>query len=230
VEIGVPPSRIEILTNPIDETRYTAAPETTEEEYDFVWVGRFDTEKNPELFVDALVRLHEHDVSFRAAMVGDGPIHREVERTLRANGLGDVVDLPGWVDDPLAYYHRARVFALTSRRDALPLTLVEAMATGCAPVVPPVGNVSDVVEDGRNGVVLEGMDAESLSEELRRLRSDRGLTERLATNATAIAERFSYGAASADWERILRVMCGEKADGSEGNAVDPGRTTTGGEG
>jgi glycosyltransferase involved in cell wall biosynthesis len=230
VEMGVPPSRITILTNPIDETRYTAAPRSTDQEYDFVWVGRFDTEKHPRLFTDALVRLHERGVSFRAAMVGDGPLRSSVERELRARGLADAVDLPGWVDDPLAYYHRARIFALTSRRDALPLTLVEAMATGCAPVVPPVGNVSDVVEDGRNGVVLEGMDAESLSEELRRLRSDRGLTERLATNATAIADRFSYGAASDDWERILRVMCGEEADGSEGGAVDPGRTTTGGEG
>lgn len=212
VEMGVPPSRISILTNPIDETRYTTASET-EVEYDFVWVGRFDTEKNPRLFADALVRLHERGVSFRAAMVGDGPLRREVERELRARGLGDAVDLPGWVDDPLGYYQRARVFALTSRRDALPLTLVEAMATGCACIVPPVGNVSDVVEDGRNAVVLEGMDAASLSRELRRLQSDRELSERLAADATAIRARFSYGAASDDWERILHGMCDERERG-----------------
>lgn len=208
-EMGVPSSRITILTNPIDKKRYTPAPDTVEKEYDFLWVGRFDSEKNPQLFANALVRLHERDVPFRAAMVGDGPLYQRVKRTLHTHGLNDTVALPGWVDDPLPYYHQTRIFALTSHRDALPLTLLEAMATGCACIVPLVGNISDVVDDGRNAIALEELNVASLSRELHRLHTNRDLYNRLATTAPAIRSQFSYGAASADWDQILSDMCDE---------------------
>lgn len=203
--LGVPTTRSRVLANAIDVDRFAPA-DAAERPYDFLWIGRFGREKQPMLFLDTLAELDAAGLEFRAVMLGDGPLEQDVQRALRDHDLVDVVELPGWVSDPLPYYRQSKVFVLTSRRDALPLTLLEAMATGVAPVVPRVGNVTDVVEDGHNGIVLSNCDVESLAANLARLHGNRALRERLARNAMTASDRYSYDAAREDWVEILHVM------------------------
>ncbi|AFZ74226.1 glycosyltransferase family 4 protein [Natronobacterium gregoryi] len=204
---GVPRNRIEILANAIDVERYR--PDTLEEqddhEYDFVWVGRFSEEKDPVRFVDALIALENRgeDHEFRAVMVGDGPLRAAVEEKLERHGLRDRVDRPGWVDDPLKYYQRSATVVLTSRRDALPLVMLEAMAVGLPPIVPPVGSVPDIVTDGENGIVVSDRDPDGFATAMARCLDDSDRRRTLGANATAIRSAFSYEQAERDWERIL---------------------------
>lgn len=203
---GVSRDRIEILANAIDvETYRPPALEEGDHEYDFVWVGRFSEEKDPVRFVDALIALENHDTDreFRAVMVGDGPLRAAVEKKLEARGLRGRVDLPGWVDDPLEYYRRSATFVLTSRRDALPLVMLEAMAIGLAPIVPPVGSIPDVVTDGENGIVVPNRDPDGFAVAMARCLDDPGRRRTLGANATAVRSAFSYEQAERDWERIL---------------------------
>ncbi|SDQ96854.1 glycosyltransferase family 4 protein [Natronobacterium texcoconense] len=208
---GVSRNRIEILANAIEVERYR--PDTLEcdeqtdadREYDFVWVGRFSEEKDPVRFADALIALENRDESreFRAVMVGDGPLREEVEAKLEAHGLRDRVDLPGWVDDPLEYYRRSATVVLTSRRDALPLVMLEAMAIGLPPIVPPVGSIPDVVTDGENGIVVPGRDPDGFATAMARCLDDSDRRRTLGANATEIRSAFSYEQAERDWRRIL---------------------------
>ncbi|EMA38700.1 glycosyltransferase [Halobiforma nitratireducens] len=217
---GVPRNRIEILANAIDAERFR--PDSLDEDidhdhdhdydydydhdydYDFVWVGRFSEEKAPVRFVDALIALENRgDREFRAVMVGDGPLRSEVEKRLESHGLRERVDLPGWVGDPLAYYRRSPTVVLTSRRDALPLVLLEAMATGLAPIVPPVGSIPDVVTNGENGIVVPDRDPESFAVAMAHCLDDPDRRRTLGENATGIRAAFSYEQATRDWERIL---------------------------
>ncbi|MWG33204.1 glycosyltransferase [Halomarina oriensis] len=204
-ELGVPRRRSFRLVNPIDADRFRPAPDE-EVEYDLLWIGRFDPEKAPERFVDALAELDDRGVPFTAVMAGDGPLRAGVERRVRAAGLADRVDRPGWVDDPLSLYHRSGAFVLTSERDALPLTLVEAMATGLPSVVPPVGNVPDVARDEETALVVDPMTPTALADALEALLDDDSLREELGTNAATIGEEYSYDGAADDWRRVLDAL------------------------
>lgn len=204
-QLGVPPHKTTILANPIDTDRYRPEPDTSHE-YDFIWIGRFGPEKNPLLFVEALATLAENGETFKAVMAGDGPLRSTVQTALRENGLDEMVELPGWIDEPVQYYHRSQAFVLTSKRDALPLTLIEAMATGCIPVVSPLGNIPDVANHEHNAIVLPTMAPESLAAALQRLQTDNELCGRLATNAPEVRSRYSYEAATTDWKTILNVL------------------------
>jgi glycosyltransferase involved in cell wall biosynthesis len=70
----------------------------------------------------------------RLVILGEGPLRAELEAQVAATGLGDCVRLPGRVDNPLKYFARADVFALSSHVEGLPNVLVEAMLCGCTPV------------------------------------------------------------------------------------------------
>jgi glycosyltransferase involved in cell wall biosynthesis len=204
--MGVAPDRIAILVNPIPLDEYSPGPPDGERPIDYLWVGRFAPEKDPVLFVETLARLVDDDATPddpTAVLLGDGPLADEVRRAVRRHGLESVVELPGWIDDPSTYYRRSRTFVLTSRREALPLTLLEAMASGVAPVVTRVGNVGDVASDGRTAVVADERDPEALASAVRRLAVDPELRESIVENAAPATERYSYGAAAEDWTDVL---------------------------
>ncbi|WP_435076765.1 glycosyltransferase family 4 protein [Halococcus sp. AFM35] len=201
--LGVPGERIEILANGVD--RGTYSPAETSVDYDYIWVGRFSAEKDPLLFVRTMAALVERGEQPRAAMLGTGPLDGAVDDRIDELGLDDYIDRPGWVDEPANYYHRARTFVLTSERDALPLTLLEAMACGLVPVVPDVGNVRDAVTDGESGIVLDGRDAASFASALQRLDDDE-LYHRLSAAAPAVCARFSTERAVEDWQSVLGTL------------------------
>lgn len=203
-ELGHTRNRVYILTNAVDIETY--APADGEPTYDYVWVGRFSPEKDPLLFVKALAVLARAGEEFRAAMLGSGRLEAELRERIEEVGLAESVDLPGWVESPIEYYHRSRVFVSTSRRDALPLTLIEAMSSGLACVAPPVGSIPDVVEDGHNAVLLAERDPETIATTLRELRANPNRTDRLGKRATAVRSEFSYANAREDWRRILDVL------------------------
>ncbi len=205
-ELGIPRNRIEILTNAIDTETYQPPADDVEPEFDFVWVGRFSEEKAPLRFVTVLEKFAQDDSEFRAVMVGDGPLREDVREALHENGLTDNVELPGWVDDPVTYYHRSKIFVLTSNRDALPLVMIEAMATRLACIVPPVGSIPDVVRDGQNGVVVSNEDLDTYVTAMKRLEDDSAYRRSLAANAAAVRSDFSLESSGDDWRRIVRAL------------------------
>lgn len=199
---GVDRASIFVLANSIDPDTYHP-DETVEKRYDFVWCGRLSPEKDPLLFVDGLAALSESVDDFRAVVLGSGELHDEVERRIGRHGLSEHVDLMGYVDEPVTYYRQSRAFVLTSRRDALSTSLIEAMATGLPCITPPVGNVSDVVEDGHNGFVFEHGDVDDLADALERVVRNEERAAEMGHNATAVRERYSRAGATDDWRRIL---------------------------
>ena len=201
--LGVPGERIEILANGVDPETYS--PSETPIEYDYIWVGRFSGEKDPLLFVRTMAELVARGETPRAVMLGSGPLDREVRTAIDELDLDGRIELPGWVDDPVDYYHRARTFVLTSERDALPLTLLEAMACGLVPVVPDVGNVRDAVADGESGIVLDERDPDAFASALQRL-GDGKLYDRLSATTPTVSARFSTERAAEDWETVLGTL------------------------
>jgi glycosyltransferase involved in cell wall biosynthesis len=200
--LGVPADRIAVLTNAIDSDTYQPRDDAPAE-YEYIWVGRFTPEKDPLLFVRTMAELARRGEEPRAVMLGSGPLRSDVNEYMRTHGLEEHIDLPGWVDEPLEYYRRSRIFVSTSKRDALPLTLLEAMATGLAPVVPAVGNVRDVVTDGENGLVVATRDPQSFASALEALQNSH---DRIATNALSVGPQFSYERASEDWREIIQTL------------------------
>lgn len=205
LDIGVDPDRALILINPIDPNTYRHDA-GEEYEYDLLWVGRLSDEKDPELFVEACSHLDNVGVEFRAVMVGDGPLRSTIASRLRENGLEGIVEMTGWIDEPVALYRRSLAFALTSRRDALPLTLLEAMSSGCVPVAPRVGNVEDVAVDDENAILVDDREPTSFATAFESVLHDPQRIVRLSRGATTIRDRYDYETATAQWQKILERL------------------------
>lgn len=203
--VGVPRNRTAILANPINSEALSRSGDVVQS-YDLLWVGRLTAEKRPVLFVDLVSALVERHPSIRAAILGDGPLSTEVNDRIAHHGLEEVIDAPGWVDDPIPWFNSASVFVLTSERDALPLTLIEAMATGTVPVAPAVGNVGDLLVDDWNGQVVDPVSVDGFASATQELLENPGLRARLSANARGVRNRFTAADATEDWRHVTRIL------------------------
>jgi glycosyltransferase involved in cell wall biosynthesis len=150
-------------------------------------VGRLKAPKDFSTLLRALAQLEPG--AFTVRIVGDGPEREALEEEAHSLGLADVQflgernDVPAQIDD-------ADVFALASRSEGLPVSVLEAMAAGLPVVASAVGGVPELLDEGTGRLVPPG-DPAALAEALQGVLADPGLRSRLGRAARArVEERF----------------------------------------
>ena len=201
---GVPLDRVFVVMHPVSEEFYTAEPATRR--YDLLWLTRMSSEKDPLRFVAIVDAVRESHPDLTVAMVGDGPLLETVTNTISDRGLEDTIELVGWTDRPIQYYRTSRLYVMTSEREILPLSLVEAMLLGVVPIVPPVGAIPELVTNGKNGRVILDRDIPSYAAAIDELLSDEAKRKRLADNAREIRTDISQPRVAETWEEILATL------------------------
>lgn len=122
-----------------------------------MFAGRFIPEKRVEAIIPAIARARERLPELRAALYGDGPERERVRAAVRAAGLEDVIDVPGFVaaDEIEASMRRALCLVLPSRREGYGMVVIEAASHG-TPSIVVAGEDNAAVEhiaEGVNGFV-----------------------------------------------------------------------------
>jgi glycosyltransferase involved in cell wall biosynthesis len=188
---------------------------------DFValFVGRLVERKGVDVLLRAVARL-PGSLPLRVVIVGDGPERGRLEALARELGLDTRVRFSGRVSaaELERSYRAARVFvlpAVVDRRgdtEGLGVVLLEAMSYGVPVVASRTGGITDIVEDGTNGILVEPGDPDALAAALERLARDPVLASRLGEAGRRTVEgRFSWDAIAERWEQLYRSLAGGKS-------------------
>ena len=124
-----------------------------------------------------LIARSRSDVRF--LIVGEGPLHSELESTASECGLSDRVLFTGVREDIPQILSLMDVFVLSSYSEAHPLTILEAMAAGKPVVATDVGGNAESVVDGKTGYIVPPDDGEKLFDAVKRLLDDPALSHRM---------------------------------------------------
>ena len=151
-------------------------------------VGSLTRQKNRRNLIDAIARLGDVE-KLRVLIVGSGPEEAALKRYSAESGVGDRVRFLGQRMDVGDLLGASDLFVLSSDWEGLPITVLEAMATGLPCVATDVGGVSEAVTDGVTGLVAPPGDAEALADGLRALAGDADLRARMAESAREDHER-----------------------------------------
>ena len=210
--IGVPKSKIVVLPNPV-EWPETVPSKPAGEKTVFVYLGLIARLKGAYDIVDALAKV---DPVLRAqthvVMAGNGALSQLQERVQRAQ-LQDNVEVFSWMDtiERDALLARADAFLLPSYAEGLPMSLLEAMANGLAPICTPVGSIPEFVRDGVNGLLVQPGDTDKLAAAIERLVRDRDARMRMARIARATVEPLSLTRYAQRLTSIYRSLSGTAA-------------------
>jgi glycosyltransferase involved in cell wall biosynthesis len=169
-----------------------------------VFAGRHIPEKRAPALVGAIAVARERMPELRGEIFGDGPERAAVQRAVRERGLGEVIDVPGFVESARVdeALRRALCMVLPSRREGYGLVVLEAAARGTPSVVvrEPDNAAVELVEEGRNGIVARSAAPADLADAILRVR-DGGNELRRAT-----ADWFAENARRLSLESSLETV------------------------
>lgn len=168
-------------------------------------VGRLSHEKGMDLMLEVWERVSADHPDWRLHVYGGGPDEEELRA--QAAGMSGSVEFRGVVADVEEALVEASVFALPSRAEGFPMSVLEAMAYGlptvafdCAP------GVRALIEDGRDGVLVPPGDTAAFAAALERLIVDRDLRRALGAAARTSVLRFHPDAVLARWDRLFDLL------------------------
>lgn len=209
---GVDRPRIRVLHNPVDLAAVAAAAaEPLDEPSARLWqrpvivaAGRLADAKNYPLMIDALVELRK-SIPATLFILGTGEREGALRAQIERAGLQSAVVLCGFQQNPWKYIARADAFVLTSRYEGFGNVLIEAMGCGVPAVATISPGTSEIIDNGRDGLLAEHS-AGAIAAALRRVLSDPQLRGRLSDGARQSAERFALRTVAADYDRALRAI------------------------
>lgn len=169
-------------------------------------VGRLEPQKGFDTLIRAFHRAGRKE--WRLIIAGEGSHRAALESLIRETGAKNI-ELVGRQKDIFAWYARAAIFVLSSRREGFPNVLTEAMACRCAAVSfdCPYGP-GEIIDDGRNGLLLRHRDERALASALVRLMDNPSLRRSLALEAARVQETYDAQRIAKQWEELFKRVAG----------------------
>ena len=211
---GYPAQRIVVIPNAVDTRRFTPGESGLRERLGAAFVvaamGRLDPEKRPLQLIDAFVKLGWPD-DHLLVLAGDGSLRGRVEQQARDHLNVRPLGMLAGDDERLELLRGCDIFVLPSTAEGLALSLLEAMAAGCAIVATDAGQDGPALEDA--GLVIPTHPLQpDLSAALNRLRDDPALRHRLGEAARRRAVlRFGLDAHTDSVLRVYARLIGPEA-------------------
>ncbi len=169
-----------------------------------LFVGKMGFLKGEEDLLRAVSRLIEEFPELRLDLVGQRS--EGIEDLVRRLGVGDFIERIGPVahGERIDCYRRADLFVLPTYAEGMSMAVLEALASGLPVLTTRVGGNGELIEDGREGYLVEAGDLDALVDRLRSLLSDSALRRQMGARAREKSMEF-------DQQRMLAHLGAELA-------------------
>ena len=205
-------SKLQVIYNPIAQPDPTQPvrelpPGADAQKHWAMAMGRLTPQKGFDLLLTAFARLAQQHQDWQLIILGDGELRGELEALRDRLGLQRQALLVGHVSEPFALLARAELFVMSSRFEAFPNALIEAMACG----VPAVSfncrsGPDEIIRHDVDGLLVPPGDIEALAAAMERLMASPTERTRLAAQAIASGDRFALPKIMGIWEELLTKL------------------------
>ncbi|NQX94847.1 MAG: glycosyltransferase [Erythrobacter sp.] len=192
---GQPRDRITRIPNGIDTATFAQKPDPAAlrvvKREGERWIGTL-AGLRPVKQLPALVEaIKDVPENWHLVILGEGPEHSAIREAATRHEVDHRVHLPGAVSDPSTVIGLFDVFALSSRSEQFPLSVVEAMAAGLAVAAPAVGDIASIVASENRDYITPPGDMADLARALDELATDpEGRAEIGAANRAKARAQF----------------------------------------
>lgn len=170
-------------------------------------VGRYTYQKGFERLIEAWHLIIPDFPDWRLEIVGDGEQQAMLKEMTARYGIENSVVLVPANNEIEKHYLSSSVYAMTSRYEGLPMVLLEAQAFGlpiisfnckCGP--------SDIVDNGKNGFLVEESDIPAFASQLRKVMADIELRKKMSRNALETSKKFSVEPVMSRWMQLFKSL------------------------
>lgn len=204
--IGAPRERIEVLPNSV------AVPQRLPDRppsgrVRLVHLASLSRDKGSFDLLEALSRLPPRvKAQVHVVAAGTGAVDEMRAAALRL-GLQEILEVRNWIeaDERDRLLASSDVFVLPSYYEGLPMSLLEAMAWGLAPICTPIGSIPEYIEDGVNGLMVRPGAVDELAQTIERVVLDSNLRVQLGRRARATVEPLDVAVYAQRVSKLYRM-------------------------
>ena len=164
-------------------------------------VGELNKNKNQQVIIRAIGRLNDPRIHY--LLCGKGDQHEKLERLAARLGVKDQIHFLGYRNDVIDICSQSDVFAMPSRREGMPVALLEAMYCGLPLVNSNARGIADVTENGLSGFIYNPDDSKCFSEGIKKLLNDPSLRMCMKRRNIEVAKQFCIENTTAEILRLL---------------------------
>ena len=161
------------------------------EEFLLICAARLTKVKGVDILLQAVSQVIHQSISCKCIIVGDGPLKEILLLQAQSLGLVGRVFFEGFQKDVRPYLQAGSAFILTSHVEGLPLSVLEAMASGLPCIVTNVGGSAEAVIDQLVGLVIPPASVNATAEAIRYLATHPNERDRMASAAReTVCQKF----------------------------------------
>lgn len=193
-KLGLTLERIKVIHCGIDTDKFEYTDSISRFEKPilrFITVGRLVPEKAQENLLQAFSEVQKRGVGFQLTIIGDGPLREGLEKLCRFLCIEECVDFIGAQPQAVVIdlLQKADVFVLSSRSEGLPVVCMEAMATGTLIIATRINGIPELIEDHKNGLLVEAEDISGLADAICWVDKNRTELKAMSLAARKVIER-----------------------------------------
>jgi glycosyltransferase involved in cell wall biosynthesis len=175
-------------------------------------IGRLSYQKNFSLFIDVAAAVLAQRPNAYFVIAGTGPEDQQLRERAARLGIDHRLRFLGYVSDMPNFYPAADVLLLTSRYEGLPITILEAMATGTTIVSSKLDGVAEIMRDGEDGALVAASDVDGFVRQLCELMDRPDIAARRAAAAlNKVQTGFSAQSVARSVEEVYLKCLGANA-------------------
>jgi glycosyltransferase involved in cell wall biosynthesis len=199
---GVRADKVRVVSNGVTMPN-AIAPRVPASMTRAIVVANLRPEKGHDVLIDAMAARPELR-RLQLDFAGDGPCRANLEARARRRGVADRISFLGERGDIPALLDRAHLFILPSRTEALPNSVMEAMAAGLPVVASRTGGICELIDDRVTGILVPPGDAGALADAIVRTIADPVRAAALGAEArSTISARFGMSGMVSGFTDIL---------------------------
>jgi glycosyltransferase involved in cell wall biosynthesis len=170
-------------------------------------VGRLAYQKAFDKLIMAFAELASEWPNWDLFILGEGPLHGELQQQVARLKLANRVFLPGRTGNIAEWYEKSDAFVLTSHFEGFPNALIEAMSYGLPVVsVDCKTGPRDIIQHEVNGLLVAQEDLHALTYSLKRLFGDEEFCTLLGTEAIKVRELYGISRIASLWEELFNEI------------------------
>jgi len=165
--------------------------------------------------IDVLIRafqlVRNADPTVTLTIAGPGPLRGDLEQLAISLGIRERIEFLGLTgrDEVVRLLRGCKAFVLPSRFETFGIVILEAMACKKPVVATTAGGIPEIIENGKNGILVEPNDPKGLAEALVKLLKDESLQQNTAMNGYAtVRERFTFEETGLKYSRAFAAVSG----------------------
>ena len=183
---------VELLPNAIQYDRFAIVQSKREPSamLRLINIGSFQLKKNQKFAVAVANELKNRGIDFNITFLGDGAERKQVEQLVVENGLQSNCIFTGNVNDVPQYLQQSDIYIHTATYEPFGLVLIEAMAAGLPVVCLDAKGNRDIMEQGKNGYILEDQDSSLFADAILKIWNDKELYGQMSEYAQEYAKKY----------------------------------------